>query len=96
VQAHGQGLGQKQQHTGAKSFGLTAMNDQRGNINVSVRGWWDYSLPCKAVMTKYNLRSINQNISHTILIGQPKNQTVDNIPMRQCIISNHECSKPKC
>jgi hypothetical protein len=40
VQAHGQGLGRKQQHTGAKSFGLTATNDQRGSINVHIRGWW--------------------------------------------------------
>jgi hypothetical protein len=41
VRAHGQGLGRKQQHTGAKSFGLIATNYQRGSINVCVRGWWD-------------------------------------------------------
>ena len=52
--AHGKGLVRIHQRTGAESFGLTAMNNQRGSINVRMRGWWSYSPPCTIVMVKYN------------------------------------------
>jgi hypothetical protein len=76
VRAHGKGLGHIHQHTGAESFGLTATNDQRGSINVRMRGWWNYSPPCIIVMAKYNrqliLCSINHNIAQNHIIRSTK------------------------
>ena len=76
VRAHGKGLVRIHQRTGAESFGLTAMNDQRGSINVRMRGWWDYSPPCMIVMEKYNrqliLCSINHNIAQNHIIRSTK------------------------
>jgi hypothetical protein len=55
VWAHGR-VWIEHNNTEAKSFGLTAANDERGKqINVRVRGWWDYPPPCIAVMEKYNV-----------------------------------------